>query len=181
MRGEVPGVYVSFPSMKDPLARSHTAEVVAAADPANFARWAHSRWKRRGPEYEALKDRIADAMLEVVERRLPGFRGLVAYRELSTPLSTEAITGHIGGEIYGTPWTPGRFDLPFLQARTPVAGLFLTGADALFPGISGTAMSGLMTAAAIAGPGLFGRVRREARALDATAGLPPGATAPSAA
>ncbi len=79
------------------------------------------------------------------------------------------------------PWTPGRFDLPFLQARTPVAGLFLTGADALFPGISGTAMSGLMTAAAIARPGLFGRVRREARAIDATAGLPPGATAPSAA
>ncbi len=180
--GDVSHVYLSFPSMKDPEARAHTAEIVTVVDAADFARWAGSEWKRRGAEYEALKDRIADAMLALVERRLPGFRALVAYRELSTPLSTEKFTGHPGGEIYGIPWTPARFDMDFLQPRTPVAGLFLTGADAMCLGITGAAMSGLMAAAAIAGPALFGRVRREAKRLDASATrATPAAPSPSSA
>lgn len=166
VHGDVPQVYLSFPSMKDPAARAHTAEIVTAVDARDFEPWAGSRWKRRGPEYEALKERIAEAMLALVERRLPGFRALVACRELSTPLSTEQFTGHPGGEIYGIPWTPARLDMRFLQPRTPVPGLFLTGADALFPGITGAAMGGLMTAAAIAGPAIFGRVRRESARLE---------------
>ena len=129
-----------------------------------------------------MEERIAEGLREAVERRLPGFRSLVAYRELSTPLSTEAFTGHRGGEIYGIPFTPERLDMPFLQARTPVKGLFLCGADALMLGIGGTAMSGLMAAAAVAGPSTFPALRREARrpgrpATPATAA----ATSPSSA
>jgi len=180
--GDVSHVYLSFPSMKDPEARAHTAEIVTAVDAADFARWAGSEWKRRGAEYDALKDRIADAMLALVERRLPGFRAHVAYRELSTPLTTEKFTGHAGGEIYGIPWTPARFDMDFLQPRTPVDGLFLTGADALSLGVTGAAMSGLMAAAAIVGPGLFGRVRRESAQLEARATrATPAAPSPSSA
>lgn len=182
VRGDVPFVYLSFPSMKDPAARVHTAELVTAVDAADFAPWAGSGWKRRGADYEAVKERIAEAMLDRVERRLPGFRALVAYRELSTPLSTEKFTGHPGGEIYGIPFTPARLDMGFLQPRTPVAGLFLTGADALYLGVTGTLMSGLMTAAAVAGPGLFGRVRRAAARLDASATrATPAAPSPSGA
>ena len=177
VRGDVSHVYLSFPSMKDPEARAHTAELVTAVDAAEFARWAGTGWRRRGPEYEALKERIADAMLALVERRLPGFRALVAYRELSTPLSTEKFTGHAGGEIYGIPWTPARLDMGFLQPRTPVAGLFLTGADALYLGVTGALMSGLMTAVAACGPGTFARVRRAAARLGADAGRTPAAAA----
>ncbi len=182
LRGDVSHVYLSFPSLKDPEACAHTAEIVTAVDGADFARWSGTAWKRRGAEYQALKDRIADALLDAVEARLPGFRSLVAFRELSTPLSTEAFTGHQSGEIYGIPLAPERLDMPFLQARTPVTGLFLAGADALMLGIGGTAMSGLMAAAAVAGPSTFAALRREARrphppATPATAA----ATSPSSA
>jgi all-trans-retinol 13,14-reductase len=90
--GEVPQVYLSFPSMKDPAARAHTAEVITTVDAADFAGFAGTPWKRRGVEYDRLKDRIADALLAAVERRLPGFSKLVAYREVSTPLTSEACT-----------------------------------------------------------------------------------------
>jgi all-trans-retinol 13,14-reductase len=170
--GKVSHVYLSFPSMKDPEARAHTAEIVTAVDAEDFERWAGTAWKKRGAEYDALKDRIADALLDAVERRLPGFRALVAYRELSTPLSTERFTGHAGGEIYGIPFTPERFDMGFLQPRTPIPGLFLTGADALFIGVVGAAMSGLMTAVAATGPSTFRRVRDAARALGASRATP---------
>jgi phytoene dehydrogenase-like protein len=48
LEGRAPHVYVSFPSMKDPAARAHTAEIVTAVDAAAFARWAASSGRRRG-------------------------------------------------------------------------------------------------------------------------------------
>jgi phytoene dehydrogenase-like protein len=163
LAGRASHAYLSFPSLKDPRARAHTAEIVTAVDSADFARWAGTAWRRRGEEYEAVKERIAEGLLALVERRLPGLRALVAYRELSTPLSTERFTGHPGGEIYGIPFTPERLGMTFLQPRTPVPGLLLTGADALMLGITGAAMAGLMTAVAATGLGTFRLLQAAAR------------------
>ena len=172
LAGDAPQVYLSFPSMKDPEARAHTAEVIATVDASAFAPFAGTHWKRRGAEYEKLKERIGDALLAAVERRLPGFSKLVAFRELSTPLTSEGFTSHPQGEIYGIPVTPERFTRPYLQPRTPVPGLLLTGADAMILGIAGATMGGLMCAAAAAGPGTFRKVAQEARRLDAPPATP---------
>jgi all-trans-retinol 13,14-reductase len=163
--GEVGLAYLSFPSMKDPLARAHTAEIVTGGDAADFAPWAGARWRRRGQGYEALKERMADAMLRVAEKRVPGLRDLVVYREVSTPLTTEHFTAHPGGEIYGIPFTPARLRMSFLRSRTPIPGVFLAGADAAGPGIMGATTGGLLAAAAAAGPSIFRAVRARARAL----------------
>jgi phytoene dehydrogenase-like protein len=165
LSGHSPQTYVSFPSMKDPEARAHTAELISALDGRHFERWAGTRWMKRGEEYEAVKERIADALLAAAERRLPGLSKLVVHRELSTPLSTAHFTGHPGGEIYGLPVTPERFSRRWLRSRTPVPGLFLAGADALMLGIGGAVMSGVMCTAAVAGASTFGRLRSAARSL----------------
>jgi all-trans-retinol 13,14-reductase len=61
--------------------------------------------------------------------------------------------------MYGIPFTPERLRLRWLQPRTPVAGLFLTGADALVPGMAGAMMGGVISAAAILGaPTVLGSV-----------------------
>jgi all-trans-retinol 13,14-reductase len=179
--GHSPQTYVSFPSMKDPEARAHTAEIIAGVDARHFEPWAGTRWMKRGEDYEATKERIADALLAQAERRLPGLSRLVVHRELSTPLSTAHFTGHAGGEIYGLPATPDRFRKRWLQPRTPVSGLYLAGADALMLGIGGTVMSGVMAAAAIAGPSTFGRLIAAGKRLpDPTVPLAtPSATSPS--
>ncbi len=165
--------------MKDPEAAAPTAEVVAAVDPAIFEPWTGSRWMKRGAEYEALKERIADAMLALVERHLPGFGALVAYRELSTPLSTEHFTAHPRGEIYGIPATPERYRRTYLQPRTPVPGLYLTGADALALGVVGAARAGLGCAMALEGSLTSGRLRDRARELRRAPKPTAAATAPS--
>ncbi|HVP69233.1 MAG TPA: NAD(P)/FAD-dependent oxidoreductase [Anaeromyxobacteraceae bacterium] len=183
LEGRAPQTYVSFPSMKDPEARAHTAEIIAATDARRFEPWRGTRWMKRGPEYLALKERIADALLASAERRLPGLSGLVVHRELSTPLTTEHFTGHPGGEIYNLPVTPDRFERAWLGARTPVRGLYLTGADALFLGVGGAVGAGIMCAAAIAGSSVLGRVIAEAKRLPDPL-VPPGesiAAAPFAA
>jgi phytoene dehydrogenase-like protein len=177
--GSPPSFSLFFPSMKDPEARHHTAEIIAPIDGALFARWAGSRWMKRGPEYQALKDRIADGLVAAVERRLPGFGARIAYRELSTPLSTSHFSGHPAGEIYGLPATPDRYHQRWANARTPVRGLFLTGADALMLGIFGAMMGGVVCAAAVAGLSTFRHVSAEARKLSAAQPPTASATSPS--
>jgi all-trans-retinol 13,14-reductase len=157
-RGRAVMAYVSFASLKDPTARAHTAEIVAPLDAEAFSEWRTAAWKRRGDAYEAFKAAIANALLDLVERRHPGFRDLVEYAELSTPLSVEHFTGHARGAIYGAAPTPARFRDPALRARTAVGGLFLAGADACTLGVMGAFMGGTIAAAAALGPSGFPRI-----------------------
>ncbi len=161
--GRATMAYLSFPSLKDPLARKPTAEIIAFLDHELFADWSGTEWKRRGDEYEALKERIAQALLDLVERRWPGFRNLVEYHELSTPLTVESMTGHRGGQVYALPWTPERFRSAWPGPRTPIRNLYLTGADIAAHGIVGALSGGLLTAAHLLGPlGIF-RILHAAR------------------
>jgi phytoene dehydrogenase-like protein len=151
LQGTVRHAYLSFPSLKDPAATAHTAEIVLPMSYAPFAPWAQGRWRNRGDEYEGLKQRLAEAALAYVERHVPGLRELVRFTEVSTPISTEHFTAHPGGEIYGLPFSPARLELPWLGAKTPVPGLLLAGADALVPGLVGSMMGGLMSVIAARG------------------------------
>jgi len=160
-----PMVYVSFPSAKDPdFQRRHpghaTVDVITMARWDWYARWKDTKWKKRGADYEALKQRLAERLLGVLEARVPQLKGRAAHVELSTPLSTAHFSGHPKGELYGLDHTPARYALP-LKARTPVDGLFLTGADLASCGVAGAALGGLITAGAIVGvKSVFSLVRR---------------------
>jgi phytoene dehydrogenase-like protein len=134
------------------VAKAHTAEIVAMADAAPFERWRDLPWKRRGEEYEAVKATMARALIELVERHHPGFRDLVAYEEVATPITVEHFTGHPAGQIYGAPATPERMRDGRFGVRTPVKGLYLAGADAVSHGIAGAFMGGVLAAGAAMGP-----------------------------
>lgn len=151
LRGRPSACYLSFPSLKDPEATGHTAEILVFLGYEAFKPWADRPWKKRGPEYEALKERLADGMLDLVDRHLPGFRELVAYAELSTPISVEHFTGAPRGAIYGLPGTPERFQQSWLGTRTPVRNLYLAGSDVYFHGVLGAAMGGVAAATACLG------------------------------
>jgi all-trans-retinol 13,14-reductase len=151
-----PSVYLSFPSAKDPdFARRHpgraTVDVITAARWDWFAQWKDEPWQKRGAGYEALKARFQERLLKVVYQRLPQLKGKVDFAELSTPLSAAHFSSHPRGELYGLDHTPARYALP-LKAKTPLPGLFLTGADLVSCGVAGAAMGGVLTAGAILGP-----------------------------
>lgn len=143
--GEIGSCFLAFPSLKNPLADGHTAELIAFVDQQAFSRWEGTRWGRRGAEYEQMKQRIGDALVDFVDRRFPGFAEQVDYCEVSTPLSTENFTGHPGGCIYGLPGFPGKLQARWLTPRTPVRNLYLTGSDIAGHGIVGALMGGVMT------------------------------------
>lgn len=140
--------YLSFPSLKDPRAQAHTAEILVWADYDFFAQWREQPWLHRDEDYQALKERLADAIVSYVDRHYPGFADIVEYKELSTPVTNEHFTGHGKGGIYGLPCTPERFqqgDSTWTRPKTPLPGLYLTGADVFTPGIMGALFGGIFT------------------------------------
>jgi phytoene dehydrogenase-like protein len=122
---------------------------------------------RRGEEYAALKERIGEGLLGLVEQHHPGLSDLVEYREVSTPLTTEELTGHPGGQIYGMPATPERIRNRWVPVRTEIPGLLLTGADVCSPGVAGALMGGAFAAGVVMGakglPEIFSAARSTAR------------------
>jgi len=151
-----PGVFISFPSAKDPdFERRHpgrsTIEIVAPAPYEWFERWAGTTWGKRGAEYEALKEGLARRMLACLYDKLPALRGRIAYYEVSTPLSTQWFSGWSRGELYGLDHSPARFRAQWLGPRTRVPGLWLTGQDVLSCGVVGAMTAGLATFSAMVG------------------------------
>jgi all-trans-retinol 13,14-reductase len=161
----LPVAYLSFPSAKDPdFERRHpghgTVEVIGLAPWERFARWDGTAWRKRGDDYDAMKARLADRLMEVLVRRCPSIAGHVAHAELSTPLSTRQFAAHPQGEIYGLAHNAARFEARALRVHTPIAGLYLTGADICTAGVGGALLAGAMTATVIARRNLLGTVLR---------------------
>lgn len=153
---EIPLVYISFPSAKDPAFQKNypgraTIEIVAPGPWEWFSDWADKPWGKRGEDYDALKEQFARRLFEHLYKHFPQLRGKVDYYELATPLSTDYFCWYEKGEIYGLDHDPDRFRQEWLKPRTKIEGLWLTGQDVLTCGVVGAAMGGLMTAIAVSG------------------------------
>jgi all-trans-retinol 13,14-reductase len=156
-----PGLYVTFPSLKDstvePSVRKHTAELVTFTDWRVFSPWQETTIGHRPPDYLELKATITRQLTAEFARHFPALAPLVVHTELSTPLSSVAFTAAEQGGIYGLEASPRRFLSNALRAKTPVTGLYLAGQDVGSSGITGAMMGGLMSAVAIE-PKLLARI-----------------------
>ena len=151
-----PIVYLSFPSAKDPDYENRhpgtaTIEIVAPAPYEWFARWHDETWGKRGEDYESLKTKFGERLMEALYEKLPQVRDKVDYYEVSTPLSTNWFGGYQRGELYGLAHTPERLQQDWLRPKGRVPGLWLTGQDTLTCGVTGAMMSGLITAMSMVG------------------------------
>lgn len=151
LEGHPHNIFVSFSSLNSGET-PHTAELTSFCEAKVFQQWAEHPRGHRGPEYSALKERIARGMLELAESAAPGLTGLVDYAETSTPLTYEHYTAHPAGAFYGSPATPLRFRSRPLGPRTAVSGLFLSGQDAGSTGIMGAMTGGVAAACQVLGP-----------------------------
>ena len=165
-----PALFISFPSAKDPLfATKHpgraTIEAVAFAPYAPFAQFESTAWKRRGPDYDALKTCLAERLRRELELAVPAIAGKIDHAELSTPLTTRHFMNYQQGEAYGLAATPERFRARSLTPHTPIRNLYLTGQDVVSLGVTGAMMGGVVAASAILGRNLVSKVTKPAAPL----------------
>ncbi len=94
---------------------------------SNFEPWEKFEadyFNNKKEAYNKEKERIALRFIERVEKALiPGLSDMIEVMEIGTPLTNIFYTKNPGGAIYG-------FDrnLPHLNSKTPVKGLYLAGA-----------------------------------------------------
>jgi all-trans-retinol 13,14-reductase len=161
---EIPVVYISFPSSKDPDWENRypgktTIEIVTLAPYEWYKKWENMRWMKRGADYNDMKEKLSQRLLEALYKQHPELRGQIDYYELSTPLSTRHFANYQYGELYGIDHTTERFEQNFLRAQTPVKNLYLTGQDIISCGIGGALISGMITAMSITGKNLEKRLK----------------------
>ncbi|MEM1000909.1 MAG: NAD(P)/FAD-dependent oxidoreductase [Bacteroidota bacterium] len=161
-----PVVYVSFPSAKDPTwterypGRS-TIDIITLLPYDTVAQWEGSRWMKRGGEYEELKEKIAQRLLEHLFVHLPHLRDRIDHYELSTALTTKHFCNYKTGELYGLDHTPDRYTQKFLKPRTPIKGFWLTGQDIVTAGVGGALFAGMLTTSALLGKNLMKKIYAE--------------------
>lgn len=86
-----------------------------------------------GASWDEHKDAVADLMIATVDAYAPNFRASVVARQVLTPLDLERRFAMLGGDIFHGVMDPGQLFsarpvLGHADYRTPVPGLYLTGA-----------------------------------------------------
>jgi phytoene dehydrogenase-like protein len=88
-----------------------------------------------GSSWDVHRERVADVMIDTVEKYAPGFRASVIGRQILSPLDLERTFGLPSGDIYHGALTldqlfSARPMLGHADYRMPLAGLYLCGAGA---------------------------------------------------
>lgn len=113
--------------------------------------WTDTQVGRRGEDYLALKERMADECVALAEQCFPGLGRMVEERYISTPLTYRDYTCTPQGSAYGVRKDYRNPLLTLLPPRTPVPNLLLTGQSLMLHGIHGVTMTALLTCAALLG------------------------------
>jgi len=125
-RRKRPMVEMTIPSSLDPTLAPpghHVAGLFIQYAPTNRALW----------NVPKTKEHFADLVFDIVEEYAPGFKDLVLYRDLLSPLDLEQIFGLTGGSIsHGSMGLDQLWVMrPFLTRAdytTEIGGLYLCGA-----------------------------------------------------
>lgn len=156
---KAPLVFISFPSAKDPNWKNHpgrqnksTCAIVTLANWDWFKQWQDKPVKRRGDDYDAIKNTLGEMLIEQTCKLFPQIRDHIDFKDIGSPLSNKYYLAQPHGEIYGLDHSKERFD-PLMTAKlrpqTDVPGLYLTGQDVFSCGFTGALYGGLMAAGSV--------------------------------
>ncbi len=153
LKDQLPSIFCGITSIKDPgnfHDGRHTIEVVRFLTYSAFSAYAGSTSGRRPGDYLDLKGRLTRAMLNSLERIIPGITGRILFSELGTPLTNEHYVRSTRGSCYGTAKVLSQIGPFSFKQFSEIDDLYLCGASILH-GVSGATTSGLTLVAAILG------------------------------
>jgi phytoene dehydrogenase-like protein len=154
-RGQVAASNADYQAGRDPadppvLAMTPTVGDASLAPAGEHVVTLWSQWHRRDLDWDgAVRERAVQRILATTERHCPGFGDDLLDVHPQTPADLERELGLLGGDVMHLPTTLDRLaglrPLPEWSRRTPIPGLFTTGAST-HPGGGVWGASGAMTA-----------------------------------
>jgi len=140
---------MTIPTLVDPglaPAGCHIVCLSYAPMPDNLRRG----MTRHTPEYEAFKERMASILIEAAEPLIPGLDSHILIKDTASPLTFERYTQATDGCLFDAACTPQQSNFRRLPPRTPISGLYLTGAKSCpGHGVCGAVAAGVLTADAV--------------------------------
>jgi len=100
---------------------------------------------KRGSEYEAKKQQLQDKVLARLYERYPRLKDAVREIYSSSPLTFRDYLGTVEGEIYGIEKDYNNSMITFINSKTKIPNLYLTGQNIVFHGILGTTIGALVS------------------------------------
>ncbi|KAL4445953.1 hypothetical protein ABPG74_010945 [Tetrahymena malaccensis] len=101
--------------------------------------------KKRTEEYKEFKKKIEQNLLNLLYTNYPQIKGKVDFINLGTPLTNKTYYNRYSS--YGMSYSKERANDPstFLNTKTSLQGLYITGQDITCPGIAPSVLSGFVT------------------------------------
>jgi all-trans-retinol 13,14-reductase len=155
-----PMLMVTFPSIKSRKGGgTHgdktTCQMLCMAEHDWFEKHAQLPTRKRGADYRALKREWGERFVKVLLRFYPQLEGRIELVDVSTPLSIEHYLSSQKGSAVGLDQSPERFTswqvADWVDAKTPVKNLWLTGQDTVTCGQPIVQAAGLISAFRMAG------------------------------
>ena len=110
-----------------------------------FKNWANLPSKKRGKDYQNLKEEIGKRLISAAERYIPGLSQNLDFIEYATPLTNEYWANAVKGGSYGLLHTPDQIGPGrFMSQTAGIEGLFLSGAGTHGCGVMTCLKSGFL-------------------------------------
>lgn len=144
-----PALFMTVTTLKDPSKMHHghhTLEIFSFISYDGFEKWANDTTGDRAWEYEKLKTELTNQILTAVDKRVPGFKDAVVFKDLGTPLTNQYYINAHKGNLYGIAKSVRQVGPGAFQIKSPIKHLYLCGASTLSHGVSGATYTGLAAA-----------------------------------
>ena len=130
---------------------SDTAVLISYMDFDDVTKWSGTKVGRRGEEYKDFKHDIAEKMLALLERQIPGTRQNIEHFYTSSPLTYLDYTGTERGSMYGVLRDCNQSIHSLVSQRTRIPNLLQTGQNVNSHGILGVIIGSILTSSELIG------------------------------
>lgn len=143
-------VMISTPANSKNPGKANGITVMTYMDHRSFSDWENSfntvtTQGERGGRYESLKVEFQNRLLERVEMKFPGISELIDHSESSTPLTFRDYLNTPDGTSYGMWKDCNQPFNAFINPKTNVKNLYLTGQNVVMHGILGVTVGSFLT------------------------------------
>ncbi len=148
---EFPGVFISCTTLKDPTSfdgRYHCIEAITFINYDSFNQF-KKETELRSTAYTQFKERLAQKIINSLEKVVPGISSKIVQKELGTPVTNEHYIRSTNGCVYGTEKSFMQTGPFSFKAKSEIENLYLCGSSILSHGVAGASYSGVQTAAII--------------------------------
>lgn len=118
---------------------------------SELMKWENTTTGNRGEEYEELKRKKAEKLLDLIEKKFPDIRSKIKNYYTSTPLTYRDYTATKEGSSYGILKDYNNTVKALVSPRTKIPNLYFTGQNLNVHGILGVTIGAFMTCGEILG------------------------------